>query len=88
MLRDSDGDIGGGKFVRSGSYALRTPKAPVCARAATLYHYLSKISFDRFDEEWLGKFAEGGGPASRNLQAKLKGNLLSISLEFHAYPRS
>ena len=40
MLRDSDGDIGGGKFTRSGSYALSFYFLPF-----ELTHYLNQTPF-------------------------------------------
>ena len=65
MLRDSDGDIGGGKFVRSGSYALSFYLSTL-----DLYYLLwsHPILFDRIERLTLGKCAEKG-TASRNLQA-------------------
>ena len=65
MLRDSDGDIGGGKFTRSGSYALSfyfLPFEPT--------HYLNQtpILFDLFERRTLGRCANEG-TAKRNLRA-------------------
>ena len=65
MLRDSDGDIGGGKFTRSGSYALSSYFLPL----GPLYLLRSyPILFDLFERRTLGRCANEG-TAKRNLRA-------------------
>ena len=77
MLRDSDGDIGGGKFIRSGSYALSFCK-PTSVSFDLLRSEPPFLLFDRSERLTLGKFAEKGS-ASRNLQAPGRGDSVRIS---------
>ena len=65
MLRDSDGDIGGGKFTRSGSYALSSyflHLRPSCLLRSC------PVLFNLFERRTLGRCANEG-TAKRNLRA-------------------
>ena len=83
MLRDSDGDIGGGKFTRSGSSALSS------------YFYLPELLllasdplylFERLERHKLGRGAKKG-TAKRDLRAT-KGDLSWISAGCHYSSRT
>ena len=83
MLRDSDGDIGGGKFTRSGSSALSS------------YFYLPELLllasdpfclFKRLERHKLGRGAKKG-TAKRDLRAT-KGDLSWISAGCHYSSRT